>query len=199
MTIGELRIGTQDAELVLVIPTGWVAFADDDHNGMLSDAEIRAHAAELTGRMDLPVRLTANGVPARLSVTPPALPPHRLDLATDGRHAALALHFLWRQPIGPVSIHYALFTPGEPGAMAQLLVQRDETTAVLAFTPDHPDQVLDGRSPGHKMAMATRLLGAEGGLELVGVLFVLLGLAYGAWTLWRGLRPAARGEQDPGA
>lgn len=195
--LGELRIGTADARLVLVVPTGWVAFADDDGSGALSDAEVRAHAAELSARLGTRVWLSADGERAALTVAPSDTPPPRLDLATDGQHAVLALDFRWPRPVGAIALHYGLFTPGEPGAMAELAVTRDGATVPLAFTPDHPEQPFDGRTPSHRFAMALGLLGNARGLMGLGALLVLLGLAYAAWMLARGLKPPDEGEQAP--
>jgi hypothetical protein len=195
LTTGELRIGTQDALLTLVLPTGWVAFADVDGSGALSDEEIRTHATELATRLALRVSLLADGVPGALAVRPPSLPPRRLDLATDGRHATLALHYTWPQPVGALVVHYALFTPGVAGAMAQLAVTRDGTETLLSFTPEQPDRVFDGRAGGHRFAMSLNLLGRARVLETVGGLLLLVGMAYGIWTIFQGLKPPAGREQ----
>lgn len=195
--VAELRIGTQDAVMTLVLPTGWVAFADDDGNGSLSDAEIAAHADELARRLGLRIWLVADVGRPTLVVAPPRLPPARLDLATDGRHSTLALDFRWHEPVGPLAIHYDLFTPGVASERCLMTVLRDDSTATLEFSQAHPELAFDGRSRGHRFAMAVRLLGREHGLEVLGVALMLGGLAYGVWVLARGFRPRRPGEQGP--
>ncbi|MDB5098045.1 MAG: hypothetical protein JWM80_2466 [Cyanobacteria bacterium RYN_339] len=196
-TSGELRIGTTDAVMQLILPTGWVAFADDDGNGTLSDLEVAVHAVELTQRLATRVRITADGIPGVMGVRPPALPPRRLDLATDGRHATLELYYTWREPLAEVVVHYELFTPGVQGARAEITALRDQTSQVLAFTPTQREGRFDGRSRSHRFAMATQLYGRAHLLEGLGVLLLLLGLAYGAWALARGLRdPGGREDKS---
>jgi hypothetical protein len=187
-------VGTTDAVMQLILPTGWVAFADDDGSGSLSDLEVALHAVELTQRLAPRVRITADGVPGVMGVRPSRLPPRRVDLATDGRHSTLELYYTWREPLGEVVVRYDLFTPGVEGARAEITAVRD-TSQLLTFTPQVHDQRFDGRSRATRLAMASQLYGRAHLLEGLGVLLLLLGLAYGAWTLARGLR-APEGRED---
>jgi hypothetical protein len=196
-TSGELRVGTSDAVLQLILPTGWVAFADDDGSGTISDLEIATHAVELTQRLATRVRIASDGIPGVMGVRPPALPPARLDLATDGRHATLELYYTWREPVGVLHVQYDLFTPGVANARAEITAMRDQGRTVLAFTPTQREAVFDGRSQAHRLAQAAQLYGRAHLLEGFGVLLLLLGLAYAVWALARGLRPRGGREDNP--
>jgi hypothetical protein len=181
--------------LQLILPTGWVAFADDDGSGTISDLEVATHAVELTQRLATKVRLSSDGIPGVMGVRPPALPPTRLDLATDGRHATLELYYTWREPVGELALTYDLFTPGVATARAEITALRDQTRQVLTFTPTQREQRFDGRSQAHRFAQAAQLYGRAHLLEGLGVLLLLLGLAYAAWALARGLRAPDRREE----
>lgn len=196
-TAGDLHVGTSDAVLQLILPTGWVAFADDDGNGLVSDLEVATHAVELTQRLAPHVRITADGIPGVMGVRPPALPPRRMDLATDGRHATLELYYSWRQPVGEVAIHYELFTPGVAGARAEITAMRDDAPQTLVFTPGQREARFDGRSRRHRLAETLQLYGRAHILEGLGMILLLLGFAYAAWTLARGFRgPGGREDNQ---
>lgn len=184
LTAGELRIGKQDAALRLVLPTGWVAFADDDGSGSLSDVEIAAHTDELARRLGTRIWLAADGQRAHLSVRPAEAPPARLALATDGAHAAIEMVFVWPRPVAEVDIHYALFTPGVKDGRGEIAIARDDGQKTLVFTPGATDQRYDGRSWWHR-------LNVTGLLQALGVALLAAAAAYA-------LRAAitARGNKD---
>ena len=192
-TAGELRVGTTDAVLQLILPTGWVAFADDDGSGGLSDGEIAAHSPELTKRLAARVRLLSDGDAGEPTVRAPSLPPRRLDLATDGRHSTLELYYTWRKPVGALTLRYELFTPGVAGARCEIAVLRDNNIQTLVLAPAQTERAFDGRSPAHRFAMAIQLYGRARLMEWIGVLLMLCGLAYALWSL----RPRNKGEQKP--
>jgi hypothetical protein len=184
LTAGELRIGKQDATLRLVLPTGWVAFADDDASGGLSDVEIAAHTDELARRLGTRIWLAAEGRRAHMSVRPAEAPPARLALATDGAHAALEMVFVWPQPVAEVDIHYALFTPGVKDGRGEIAIARDNIHKTLVFTPGATDQRYDGRSWLYRLNVA-------GLLQALGVALLAAAAAY---ALRAALTP--RGNKD---
>lgn len=163
LAVAEISIGETTTEITLAFPTGLVGSADDDGDGHLSAAEVRAHQAELTALLGERIRLTDGGQPGSISVEPvesPAVPGGRG--ITPGTHSTLRLIYTWTEPLKSVRIHYALFLPGVSTASCLATILQDGKVRSVVFTPENREYVATvGRQAMWSQARSFTVLGIE--------------------------------------
>ncbi len=173
----EVVVVGSTARMTLTVPTGLLAFADDNRDGRLSEEEIRAHREDL--RRFLDERISVLGRYQRpggasvqevgiLTVEPgsgtPAVGPARLAPTT---HTTLALKYTWRAPITALSIHYDLFVPNVSTASCLATILQDGQVRNVVFTPEHRETIIAfGRTPVWQ---------ATGGFVTLGIEHILTG------------------------
>ena len=137
LAIAEITLDRTSAEVILTLPTGLIAQADDDRNGRLSPTEIRNHQIELQTQLDRKIQLKNQfQTPAKLQIEPIDEANTHLTLPSSN-HSALKLQYSWNQPVSRVSMRYTLFEPGVPSArcVATVLTQSQN----IIFSPDNPE------------------------------------------------------------
>jgi hydrogenase/urease accessory protein HupE len=168
----EIVVDGSTARVTLTVPTGLLAFADDDRDGRLSDDEIRAHRDDLRRFLDERVVLIGRhqgpaGASAqeagRLTVEPgsgtPAVGPAGLAPAT---HTTLALVYAWRAPINALSVRYELFVPNISTASCLATILHGTQVRNVVFTPEHrATTIVFGRTPVWQAARGFVTLGIE--------------------------------------
>ncbi|HET8680002.1 MAG TPA: ABC transporter permease, partial [bacterium] len=70
LSVAEIVVGETRAEITLVFPTGLVSEADDNSDGQLSEAEVRAHAQRLQTIIGEKISLADGDRRGTLSVEP---------------------------------------------------------------------------------------------------------------------------------
>jgi hydrogenase/urease accessory protein HupE len=173
----EVVVVGSTAGMTLTVPTGLLAFADDNRDGRLSEEEIRAHREDLRrfldervsvlGRYQRPGGTSVQEV-GLLTVEPgsgtPAVGPARLAPTT---HTTLALRYTWRAPITALSIHYDLFVPNVSTASCLATILQDGQVRNVVFTPEHRETIIAfGRTPVWQ---------ATGGFVTLGIEHILTG------------------------
>lgn len=174
----EIVVDGATARVTLTVPTGLLAFADDNRDGRLSNEKIRAHQEDLSRflseRVHLLGRLQGSGGAgeqdeATLTVepiagTPDAAGPAGLAPAT---HTTLSLLYTWRAPIEGLTVRYNLFVPNESAASCLATILQGGQVRNVALTPAHPEATVEfGRTPVWR---------AVGGFILLGIEHILTG------------------------
>lgn len=144
LAVAEINVGEKEAHLTLTLPTGLVAFADDDHSGNLSQGEVREHQAELQSQLAAKVRLLADGTEGSLQVTPA---PEGKTLSggqvSPKTHSTLELKYAWPQAIGNLKVEYHLFVPGVSTASCLTTILRAGRVQNVVFTPQKTEYLQD--------------------------------------------------------
>lgn len=143
--VAEIVLAAKGAHITLTFPTGLAAFADDNHDGRISAAEVRAHREDLELFFGAHIKLDARVVgsatriiPGTLQVEPVTateLPPALAG--TPGTHSAVLLTYRWPQPVHTLTIRYDLFLPGAPTASCLATIVRGPDVHSVVFTPEH--------------------------------------------------------------
>jgi nickel/cobalt transporter (NicO) family protein len=116
LAVADVTLDRASAQVVLTIPTGLVAAADDDRNGQLSPTEIRQHQTELQTYLGQKIELKNNdNQPGSLVVSSVDFATNSLP-ASSTSHSNLQLVYSWPRPIAGVKMRYSLFEPGVPTA-----------------------------------------------------------------------------------
>ncbi len=186
----EIVVNGATARVTLTVPTGLLAFADDNRDGRLSNEEIRAHQEDLrrflSERVHLLGRLQGSGGAggqdeATLTVEPvtgtpeaagPAGLPRSPRPGTIGgiapaTHTTLSLLYAWRAPIEGLTVRYNLFVPNESAASCLATILQGGRVRNVALTPAHQEATVEfGRTPVWR---------AVGGFILLGIEHILTG------------------------
>lgn len=195
---GTLNIVGDAAFLVLSVPVSALQGVDDDGDGALSVAELRAHTDAVRSQVQAGVTLhdSAGALPLRLVMldvappenAPPAAARHltvmgRFQLRATGASVAAV-------PSVPLSLTFTLFGTAADERQHDLTVTRQPDTQWLRLRPDHPTYTLLP-SAGAVLAEYLRL----GATHVLGgpdhLLFLLVVLAAG-WG-WKRLLGALTG------
>ncbi|XGW00312.1 MAG: sulfite exporter TauE/SafE family protein [Leptolyngbya sp. BL-A-14] len=149
LAVANVAVGKTTTHITLTFPTGLVASADDNRDGTLSPAEVRAHQAELTSFLGDRIRLTdSKGDPGTLTVTPSdttVLPPDQQ--ITAGTHSTLNLTYTWLQPVKGLTLHYDLFLSGVATARCLATINTPGQTQSVIFSPESKEATLMGKTP----------------------------------------------------
>jgi hydrogenase/urease accessory protein HupE len=138
LAVAEIIIEDARAEITLAFPTGLAGFADDDGDGQLSGAEVRAHRAALSALLAGRIRLTDGAQAGVLTVEPVEAPTLQRSLnATPGTHSTVRLIYVWPRPVERVTIHYDLFAPGTTAASCLATIYRAGRMQSVVFTPEN--------------------------------------------------------------
>jgi len=153
LAVAEIVVGGGEVRMTLTFPTGLAAAADDDGDGRLAAAEVRAHRAALTALLGEHIVLTAGGVPAALAVEPLSgeVPPSLVAPAAPGSsgggatHSTVQLLYTWPETAaGALTMRYGLFLPGVSTASALATIIRDGTARSHVFTPENTTLMIGG-------------------------------------------------------
>lgn len=144
LAVAEINVGESQAHLTLTLPTGLLAFADDDKNGNLSAWEVQRHQVQLRAELGQKVRLLADGTEGSLQVrvAPPGKAPSggNISLRT---HSTLVLNYSWPQTIGNLKVEYRLFVPGVSTASCLTTILRAGRVHNVVFTPQKTEYLQD--------------------------------------------------------
>lgn len=148
LAVANVDVGKTTTHITLTFPTGLVATADDNRDGTLSPAEVRAHP-ELATFLGDRIRL-ADGKGDRGTLTVEAsdttvLPP--AQQVTAGTHSTLKLTYTWSQPVQGLTLHYDLFLPGVATARCLTTINTPGQTQSVIFSPESKDAALMQNAP----------------------------------------------------
>lgn len=148
LAVANVDVGKTTTHITLTFPTGLVATADDNRDGTLSPAEVRAHPELVTFLGDR-IRLTdGKGDRGTLTVKPSdttVLPPDQQ--ITAGTHSTLKLTYTWLQPVQGLTLHYDLFLPGVATARCLTTINAPGQTQSVIFSPESKDAALMQNAP----------------------------------------------------
>jgi hypothetical protein len=154
LAVAEIVVGETKAEITLAFPTGLVAWADDNRNGQLSAAEVRAYQPRLEAFLAERIRLTDGGRPGALAV--------RAADEPAGTHSTLLLVYTWPSPVRTVRIHYGLFLPGVSTASCLATILQGGRVQSVVFTPESREFTVEvGRQAVWQQATGFVMLGIE--------------------------------------
>ena len=172
MSAAEILLDQTTAQMHLTYPTGLTLFADEDHNGQLSAAEVLAHQGELTDFLGKSIRLTnSDNQAGRLTVQPLSQGTSSPMLqAAPNSHSSLQLTYAWPQPIQGLKIHYNLFLPGVSTASCLATILQGQQLKTFVFTPK---QQIFAIAPGSDQFGQGGILLAIGGAILWGAMHSL--------------------------
>ncbi len=174
----EIVVTGSTARVTLTVPTGLLAFADDNRDGRISTEEIRAHREDLRRFLDDRVRLlgrsrepggAAAGEAGVLTVEPDTGAPAVTGVAglAPATHTTLTLAYSWRAPIEALTVRYNLFVPNVSTASCLATILEGRQVRNVVFTPEHRETtVVFGRTPVWQ---------AIGGFVTLGIEHILTG------------------------
>lgn len=149
LATAEITIGQTSTEMLLTIPTGLVAEADEDKNGNLSSTEIDRHQEQLTNLLGQKIQLVdrhnqrgvlqISTVPVTTSINSNNVSSNassNVSSNTDAR-SSLNLVYSWKQAIEGVKIHYELFAPDAPAARCITTIHYGKTVKNVIFSPEN--------------------------------------------------------------
>jgi hypothetical protein len=166
LAVGELQQQGASAQMTLTLPTGLVEFADDNHDGHLSAAEVIAHRAQLTALLGKDIQLSGDGSQSTLSIAPSALAAlaPSFTSATRVKNSTLDLTYTWEKPVKSLEMRYDLFVPGISTARFMVTVLQGGHLHNFVFTAENNDISL-----------------SENGLWNQALSFIVLGIEH-IWT-----------------
>ncbi|MDB9312176.1 sulfite exporter TauE/SafE family protein [Spirulina sp. CS-785/01] len=142
LTLAEVQVQDNQAQVRLTFPTVLVSHADDNQNGKLSDLEIANHQEELQTYFSDRFQLTnAGGNPALVTVTPSPedLLPDTPENAAQ-THSTVAVEYQWSQPVTRLNIRYGLYDGEMPFAHCLTTLQYNEQVKTILLSTDQPEQ-----------------------------------------------------------
>jgi hypothetical protein len=150
---GTLNLVGDAAFLVLSVPVSALKGVDDDGDGALSVAELRAHTDAIRSQVQAGVQLhdVAGPLPLQLVMLDVAPPENTPQAAA--RHLAVMGRFQLRAPAvapdatqpaarSPLSLTFTLFGTAAGEQQQDLTITRQPDTQWLRFMPDHPTHAL---------------------------------------------------------
>lgn len=111
LAVADVTIDRTTAQIILTIPTGLVAGADDDRSGQLSPTEIQRHQDELRDQLKQKIQLRTSDYQVGNLVVLPVEAAKSLA-APSNSHSNLKLVYRWPRPVAGVKMRYSLFAPG---------------------------------------------------------------------------------------
>ncbi len=144
LAVAEVSVGETKAQMTLTLPTGLLAFADDDKNGNLSAAEVLGHQEQIKTELGSRIQLKSDGEAGELqtlsALNGKALPNARISSKT---HSTLLLSYAWPQKIGNFKMEYSFFVPGVSTASCLTTLIRAGKVQSVVFTPEKQEYLLD--------------------------------------------------------
>jgi hypothetical protein len=154
---GTLNLVGDAAFLVLSVPVSALKGVDDDGDGALSVAELRAHTDAIRSQVQAGVQLhdATGALPLQLVMLDVA--PRENTPQAAARHLAVMGRFQLRAPVAapdlppdvpqpaaqsPLSLTFTLFGTAAGEQQQDLTITRQPDTQWLRFMPDHPTHVL---------------------------------------------------------
>lgn len=138
LSVIEILVNQNTAQLTLTLPTGLVDFADGDRNGQLSAAEITTNTPQLKELLREKIKMrNGNNQPGSLeqisALTDAPLSPD-LQIAPN-THSTIQINYIWSVPVKGLQIDYNLFLPGVPTAHCLATILAPEGSRTFIFTP----------------------------------------------------------------
>jgi hydrogenase/urease accessory protein HupE len=178
LAAAEIVVSGSAARVTLTVPTGLLAFADDNRDGRISDDEIRANRDDLRrflaervrllGRYQVPGGRAAEQAGV-LTVEPGTGAPAAASVAglAPATHTTLTLVYVWRAPIDALTIRYNLLVPNISTASCLATILQGGQVRNVVFTPEHRETTIAfGRTPVWQ---------AIGGFVTLGIEHILTG------------------------
>ena len=160
LAVAEIVVAERTVRVTLTFPTGLAMDGDADGNGQLSPEEIIVRNEALAVRLGEQIRITNNGAPGTLTVTPAqgAVPP---DLSS-GTHSTLVLTYAWADPVESLGVRYDLFLPGVSTASCLATIVEAGRVRSFVFTPEQREfSFIVGRGAGWHQAASFLALGIK--------------------------------------
>lgn len=135
LAVGEIKVESQSAKLVLTIPTQLVGFADRDRDGKLNTSEVADNNIKLkeffTERLHFANQKAETG---ELEIT--AATEIQNPVGVPGNtHSTLNLNYRWQEPLEDLNLRYDLFLPGVSTARCLINVSHNGRVQSLVLTP----------------------------------------------------------------
>lgn len=163
LSVAEIVVGETRTEISLAFPTGLVSEVDDNRDGQVSEAEVRAHTHRLEAIIGEQIFLTDGDRRGALSVEPVenAPLPKGLGIA-PGTHSTLRLVYTWPQTIRALTIRYGLFLPGVSTASCLATILHGGQMRTFVFRPEAQDYtIVLGQRAAWQEAWSFLVLGIE--------------------------------------
>ena len=174
LTTAKITVQATSAQISLIYPGELTAFADDDGNSRLSDAEIANNRAALQTFFQDRIRLK-NDRDRTASLT---VQSRGESFAATGTitgtiapktHTTLLLNYTWPEPFQTLTIDYHLFVPDTPKASCVATISQAGQLANHVFTPRKTTLVLSPEGIAESMAEnAASILSGKWLLSLAG-------------------------------
>ncbi len=151
LSVGQITINAKQSVFNLTIPTGLIAFADDDQNNQLSATEVDRHRTELKDFLGDRIQLfNQQGQAGDGSIQTAS---HRLVLpkANTQTHTTLELDYVWSDPIEELTLRYTLFAKDATAARCLITALHNGKTQSLVFTPNSTEFTLISRPIGQQI------------------------------------------------
>ena len=163
LAVAEVIVAETSVQVTLVFPTGLAAGADDNRDGRLSAAEVRAHRSDLETLLGEKIRISDRNQPGVLTVDPVGAPASIKNMnITPGTHSTLLLTYTWPRPLQAPAIRYGLFVPGVSTASCLATILQGSRVQTFVFTPENREFTLTlGRAGAWKQAGSFLVLGIE--------------------------------------
>jgi HupE / UreJ protein len=160
LAVAEVTVEQTKTGIILTLPTGLVAWSDDNRDGQLSTNEVTTHQTELEKFLGDRIRLVdqkAEG--GKIAVVPSNNLPTNIQSHTN-THTTLELTYTWSQPVTGLTINYNLFLPNVSTARCLATVMQGGQTRNLVFTPEQQEFALIDHSIWQQISSFV-LLGIE--------------------------------------
>lgn len=140
LTTAKITVQATSAQISLIYPGELTAFADDDGDGRLSDAEIARNREALQNFFQDHIFLKND----RDQTGVLTVQSHRESLAANGTvtgkiapktHTSLLLNYAWLEPFQNLTIDYHLFVPGTNDASCVATISHAGQLSNHVFTP----------------------------------------------------------------
>lgn len=143
LAVAEVNVGDKTAQMTLTMPTGLLAFADEDKNGSLSAEEVAKHTEQIKTELNLRLHLKSDGEEGKLkslrAVQGKTLGNARISPKT---HSTLLVSYIWPENIGNFKMEYDLFVPGISTASCLTTFMRAGHVQNVVFTPEKREYLL---------------------------------------------------------
>lgn len=146
LAVAEISTSEREVRVTLTYPTGLTAFADDDHNGALSAAEIAQHKDALRTEFLDKIRVLSGDRTGSLEIAP-VIGDVKLPAKVSAQaHTTIQLVYDFPRALESLSIRYELFVPGVSTASCLATVLDGNNVRNLVFTPENREFTLRGDS-----------------------------------------------------
>lgn len=131
MAAMELNVSGAHADATLSLPSQFLAAADSNKDGKLSNAEIKANQQLISQLLSKEIFLKADGKPGELSVMPSES--HGFSVSGVNSQTTLQLSWKWEKPGNNYLLHYSLFPPDALNAHCLVSASLNQQVRNLVF------------------------------------------------------------------